>query len=117
MVIAALSPAQPATADLLDTLGNITQRLFSDDRQQPTMISRTRHIPNDSQLGYLSAPVRSNRLRIDDDDYVLAFGARIRDEHNRIVQTSMISGRKRIRYTVNAEGRVYRVWLLAAGEK
>jgi len=76
-----------------------------------------RNIPIDSKEGVLEPPRNGNQLEIDGDDYILAFNSRIRDEGNRIVQTGMIQQEKRIRYTLNNQNQVTKIWLLAPNER
>ena len=76
-----------------------------------------RNIPSNSKSGLLEAPLNGNQLEINGDDYVLAFNSRIRDEGNRLVQTSMIQQEKRIRYTLNSQEQVDKIWLLGPNEK
>jgi hypothetical protein len=76
-----------------------------------------RSIPLESKTGTLEPTSNGNQIEIDGDDYQLAFNSRIRDEGNRIVHTGMIQQEKRIRYTINEQNKVDRIWLLAPGER
>jgi hypothetical protein len=76
-----------------------------------------RGIPPESKPGRLEPTTNGNQIEINGDDYELAFNSRIRDEGNRIVHTGMIQQKKRIRYTLNNQNQVDRIWLLAPNEK
>lgn len=76
-----------------------------------------RNIPLESKTGTLEPTTNGSQIEIDGDDYELAFNSRIRDEGNRIVHTGMIQQEKRIRYTVDEQNKVDRIWLLAPSEK
>lgn len=113
-------PAAPVSADPLGYLVNKVMEAIidaSNKKPQSAPVSNpSRTIPNDSETGYLSPPTNGNQLEIDGDDYILAFNSRIRDEGNRIIQTGMIHQEKRIRYTLNNQEQVDKIWLLAPGE-
>ncbi|MBI2752848.1 MAG: hypothetical protein HYX46_04950 [Betaproteobacteria bacterium] len=47
----------------------------------------------------------------------LAAGAQIRDESNRIVVPAAIPRGARVKYTVDAQGDVFRVWILSRQER
>ena len=76
-----------------------------------------RSIPETSKPGTMEPPANGNQLEINGDNYTLAFNSRIRDEGNRIVQTSMIVEEKRIRYTLNTMEQVDKIWLLTPDER
>ncbi len=76
-----------------------------------------RSIPLESKTGTLEPTTNGSQIEIDGDDYELAFNSRIRDEGNRIVHTGMIRQEKRIRYTVDEQNKVDRIWLLAPSEQ
>jgi hypothetical protein len=76
-----------------------------------------RNIPLNSKAGTLEQITAGNQLEIDGDEYTLAFNSRIRDEGNRIVHTGMIQQEKRIRFTLNNQQQVDKIWLLAPNEK
>lgn len=92
--------------------------LYGQDEEQPTQTHNPlRQIPQNSETGYLSPTTQGNLVEINGEEHTLAMNSRIRDEHNRIVQTSMIRQEKRIRYTLNNLEQVDRIWLLTPGEE
>lgn len=111
----------PAMADPLGTLVNtIVDKILPTDPEKPEQsppVKSYRAIPEKSKAGILSPVMGNNQIKIDGDNHTLAFNARIRDEGNRIIHTGMIHQKKRIRYTVNRQKQVDRIWLLAAGEQ
>ena len=120
--IAILAPAT-ARADPLGLLVNMIMNKILDDRAKEAqelrnsrMPTPNRTIPGESKLGTLSPPI-GNQIEIDGDAYQLAFNSRIRDESNRIVHTSMIRQEKRVRYTLNMQQQVDKIWFLTPGEK
>ncbi len=122
LIIGSAAPVS-AQADPLGTLVNMIMTKILDatdeeERQQSQNLGTAmpRGIPEDSKEGIL-APPSGNQLKIDGEDYQLAFNSRIRDEGNRIVQTGTIRHEKRIRYTTNNQNQVDKIWLLAPHEK
>lgn len=126
LMVSATATPMVAQADPLGQLVNMIMNKILNDaakkeqeqkhHYQSTLPSAYRNIPKDSMLGILSPP-NGNQLKIDGDSYRLAFNSRIRDEGNRIVQTGMIQQSKRVRYTLNPQKQVNKIWLLTPGEK
>ena len=90
------------------------------------------HLPQESQSGPTAAPLRNipgqtltgtmsppngRYVEIDNKQYELSFSSRIREEYNRIVQPSMIQQEKEVRYALNAQQQIEKVWLLTPGEQ
>ena len=117
----------PMTAAAFDPLGFLVNRVMNyiiEEAEKPkipeynyTVPVTNRNIPKESMAGVLEPPTNGNQLEINGDDYTLAFNSRIRDEGNRIVHTGMIQQEKRIRYTLNNQEQVDKIWLLAPNEK
>lgn len=112
-----------AQADPLGQLVNLIMNKILDARDQEAeqqkntlLATPNRSIPKESKLGTL-APPNGNQIKIDGDAYQLAFNSRIRDEGNRIVPGGMIQQEKRVRYTLNAQQQVDKIWLLTPGEE
>ena len=125
--LAATLVALPMPAAAIDPMGIIVNKVMEfilDEANKPKKpvydhdypVSN-RNIPMDSKSGVMEPPTNGSQLEIDGDPYVLAFNSRIRDETNRLVQTSMIQGEKRVRYTLNGQEQVDKIWLLAPNEK
>ena len=115
-------PSMPAAADPLGFLVNKIMEYIIDESNKPKAPENNfpvsgRRIPQESKTGTMDPPTNGNQLEIDGDDYILAFNSRIRDEGNRIVPTGMIQHEKRIRYTLNSQSQVDKIWLLAPGEQ
>lgn len=124
LLTAALTlPSMPASADPLGFIVNKIMELIIDEMSKPPKPPENnfpvsnRSIPKDSKTGTLEPPTNGNQLEINGDDYILAFNSRIRDEGNRIVHTGFIQQEKRIRYTLNAQKQVDKIWLLGSTEK
>lgn len=127
LMIAATATPMAAQADPVGQLVNmIMNKLLNDaDRKaeeeknhyQSSLPSSNRAIPKDSKEGTLSPPGNARDIKINGDDYQLAFNSRIRDEGNRLVQTGTIHQSKRVRYTLNTQEQVDKIWLLAPNEK
>lgn len=119
--------ATPMPAAAFDPMGFIVNRVMEyiiDEAmkpKKPTYHSEhpvtNRSIPEDSKAGVLEPPRNGNQLEIDGDEYVLAFNSRIRDEGNRLVRTGTIQQEKRIRYTLNKQQQVDKIWLLGPNER
>jgi hypothetical protein len=125
--LAAVLAAMPMPAAAFDPMGFVVNKVMeyiideATKPKNPTYHSETpvtnRNIPLNSKAGVLEPPRNGNQLEIDGDDYVLAFNSRIRDEGNRLVRTGMIQQEKRIRYTLNSQEQVDKIWLLAPTEQ
>lgn len=122
MSIVLMAPVT-AQADPLGQLVNLIMNKILDARDQEAeqqkntlLATPNRSIPKESKLGTL-APPNGNQIKIDGDAYQLAFNSRIRDEGNRIVPGGMIQQEKRVRYTLNAQQQVDKIWLLTPGEE
>jgi hypothetical protein len=77
---------------------------------------RTPPIPPDSQRGVMRH-LKEMAVAIDGRPAQLSAGAQIRDQHNLIiVPTAIPSGGAWADYVVNAEGQIFRVWLLTPDE-
>lgn len=119
-----LTPMPAAAFDPLGFLVNHVMNYIIEESEKPkapqysyTVPVTNRNIPKNSIAGTLEPPTNGNQLEINGDDYVLAFNSRIRDEGNRIVHTGMIQQEKRIRYTLNSQKQVDKIWLLGPSEK
>ena len=119
--------ALPMPAAAIDPMGFIVNKVMEyiiDEANKPKKPEyhseypiTTRNIPMNSKAGVLEPQHNGNQLEIDGDDYVLAFNSRIRDEGNRIVHTGTIQQEKRIRYTLNSQEQVDKIWLLGPNER
>ena len=115
-------PSAPVSADPLGYLVNKVMEYIIDEAGKPKQPVNdfpvtNRSIPKNSKAGVIEPPIDGNQLEIDGDDYTLAFNSRIRDEGNRLVPTGMVQQEKRIRYTLNNQQQVDKIWLLAPNEK
>ena len=78
--------------------------------------AQLRTIPKDAVLGdlrHLEAMV----VEIDGKPRSLSPGAQIRDPDNRLVIPASLMEKSKVRYLVDAQGQVHRVWILSEAEK
>lgn len=78
--------------------------------------AQLRTIPKNAVLGdlrHLEAMV----VEIDGKPRQLSAGAQIRDPDNRLVLPVSLAEKAKVRYLVDGEGRVHRVWILSEREK
>ena len=127
LMITATATPMAAQADPIGQLVNLIMNKVLDDADKEAeedknhyrsnLPSANRTIPKESKQGTLSPPANARDIKINGDDYQLAFNSRIRDEGNRLVQTGAIRQSKRVRYTLNTQEQVDKIWLLAPNEK
>jgi len=77
--------------------------------------AQLRALPEDSRLGVMRH-VQGMLVRIDDRTVRLAAGAQVRDAPNRIVLPVAIPRGSIVRYTLDREGYLFRVWILSPQE-
>ena len=87
--------------------------------------AQVRSIPADARRGLLthiegtSVNVRETAFFLswsDGKTMRLSSGAQIRDTSNRIIQPTAVPSRVVVKYTLDAEGNVHRVWILTQQE-
>jgi pimeloyl-ACP methyl ester carboxylesterase len=74
-----------------------------------------RTIPDDAKLGVMS-PVVAMTVEIDGQRFDLAAGAQIRDGRNMIVLPNALPPNMVVRYQLDPDGKVRRVWMLSPQE-
>jgi len=77
--------------------------------------AQLRSLPPDSRLGVMRH-VQGMHVRIDDRIVRLAAGAQIRDATNRIVLPVAVPPGSAVRYTLDRDGYLFRVWILSPQE-
>ena len=77
--------------------------------------AQLRTIPGEAKRGEMRH-LQDMVVSIDGVQRRLAPGAQIRDTDNRIVVPASVASRARVRYLVDAQGLVHRVWLLTPAE-
>ena len=84
---------------------------------QPTgpAIGQVRTLPAESKLGQM-APPWLGAVQIDGQVLPLSPAAQIRNEMNMIVVPSAVQQTVLVRYTTDASGAVWRVWILTPAE-
>ncbi len=60
--------------------------------------------------------IGSERVKVDDDVYVLAAGTQIRDQNNLIVPFSQVRGTYDVRVLLDINGQLHRIWLMTPEE-
>jgi len=77
--------------------------------------AQLRSLPEDSRLGVMRH-VEGMLVRIDNKTVRLAAGAQVRDAANRIVLPVAIPQGSIVRYTLDHEGYLFRIWILSPQE-
>ncbi|HET7670480.1 MAG TPA: hypothetical protein VFK84_08725 [Burkholderiales bacterium] len=77
--------------------------------------AQLRTIPADAKPAQMSH-VGENVVAVDGKPAQLAAGAQIRDEANRIIQPTALPAGARVKYALDANGHVHRVWILTPQE-
>ena len=77
--------------------------------------AQVRSIPDDARVGQIRH-LQDMVVEIDGAQQRLAPGAQIRDASNRIILPTAIRPGTRVKYLVDAAGRVQRVWILTPKE-
>ena len=78
-------------------------------------LAQGRTIPAEARRGQFEH-VQETMIRMSGKSMRLASGAQIRDPSNRIVQPSAVTPRVLVKYTLDTEGYVHRVWILTRQE-
>ena len=78
-------------------------------------MAQGRPIPAEARRGQFEH-VQETLIRMSGKTMRLSSGAQIRDPSNRIVQPSAVQPRVLVKYTLDAEGYVHRVWILTQQE-
>ena len=81
----------------------------------PRASAQLRSIPKDARVGEIRH-LQGMVVEIDGAQQRLAQGAQIRDASNRIIRPTAIPPGTRVKYLVDAAGRVQRVWILTPKE-
>jgi len=77
--------------------------------------AQVRSIPDDARVGQIHH-LQDMVVEIDGAAQQLAPGAQIRDASNRIILPIAIPSGTRVKYLVDANGQVHRVWILTPEE-
>jgi hypothetical protein len=78
--------------------------------------AQLRTIPKEARLGELRH-LEAMVVELDGKPRRLSPGAQIRDPDNRLVLPASVAEKSKVRYLVDAEGLVHRVWILSEREK
>ena len=78
-------------------------------------MAQGRPIPPEARRGQFEH-VQETTIRMSGKAMRLASGAQIRDPSNRIVQPTAVPPRVLVKYTLDADGYVHRVWILTQQE-
>ena len=77
--------------------------------------AQVRNIPGDAKQGEIRH-VQETLVSIDGVEQRLAPGAQIRDESNRLVVPAAVPAGAQVKYLLDAEGFVRRIWILTPAE-
>ena len=78
-------------------------------------MAQGRPIPPEARRGQFEH-VQETTIRMSGKSMRLASGAQIRDPSNRIIQPTAVPPRVLVKYTLDGEGYVHRVWILTQQE-
>jgi hypothetical protein len=79
-------------------------------------VQAARNFPPDAQRAIFTV-VQYPIVKLSKQTLSMAPGGQIRDESNLIVQSSSLTGRYRVLYTLDLNGNVSRVWILTPEEQ
>ena len=82
----------------------------------PIASAQLRTIPKQAVLGELRH-LEAMVVEIDGKPRSLSPGAQIRDPDNRLVIPASLMEKSKVRYLVDPQGQVHRVWILSAAER
>jgi len=82
----------------------------------PIASAQLRTIPKEAVLGELRH-LEAMVVEIDGKPRSLSPGAQIRDPDNRLVIPASLMEKSKVRYLVDPQGQVHRVWILSAAER
>ena len=82
---------------------------------EPLSAGLVRNIPAEAQRGVMQKP-EQGLARIGSGELRLAPGLQIRDTHNRIVLPATLDQPQLVKYVVDLQGQLFRVWILTAAE-
>ncbi len=78
--------------------------------------AQLRTIPADAKLGQIRH-LNEMLVELDGKPQRLSPGAQIRDPDNRLMLPMSLSEKQRVKYLLDAQGMVHRVWVLSAQER
>ena len=81
----------------------------------PAVAQVVRSIPGDARRAQIEH-VEGTAIRMSGKKMQLSSGAQIRDTSNRIIQPAAVPPRVLVKYTLDTEGSVHRVWILTQQE-
>jgi hypothetical protein len=79
-------------------------------------LAQLRTIPPDAKLGQIRH-MNEMLVELDGKPQRLSPGAQIRDPDNRLMLPVSLSEKQRVKYLLDAQGMVHRVWVLTAQER
>lgn len=92
-----------------------TATLAADAQQTPAAMGVFRTIPAAALRGEMQPPWQ-RLTRIDGKELQLAPGVQIRDQNNRIILPGSIAQPLLVKYLIDPNGQIIRVWVLTAEE-
>ncbi len=87
----------------------------ADAQQAPAAMGVFRTIPAAAQRGEMQPPWQG-QTRIDGTELRFAPGVQIRDQNNRIILSDSIRRPLLVKYLIDPDGQIIRVWVLTAEE-
>ena len=81
----------------------------------PLSAAPARGIPAEAHRGVMQRPMQG-LATIDGTQLLMAPGVQIRDTHNRIVLSDSLAQAHLVKYMTDAQGQLFRVWILTAAE-
>jgi len=108
-------PLDPVTSAIVGSIiGSAVEGLLA-PAPLPPASGIVRALPVEAQYGLMTPPW-NGQVQIDGQTRAVSPGLVIRNEFNQIVPPMMMQAPARVRYQIDANGFVYRVWILSAAE-
>lgn len=105
----------PLIPTLIGTVLNSVAPSGDGTQAPPVPMVSLRSIPAEAYRADM-APPQNNIVWLSGTTLALSPGVQIRDQQNRIVMPGMVQQKQPVRFTLDAAGSVFRVWMLTPQE-
>jgi hypothetical protein len=103
-------------ASIVSAIIEATSQSSASTAAQYEMYTMTRTLPPEAKLGVMQPPLGDGLVVIDDHPLPLAPAAQFRNQQNLIVMPMTIQNQKDVVYLADANGAVFRVWMISPVE-